>query len=117
MCLILKALRDFVYPWFNSLAEAHTKLNLALSSFRARTVNIDMNVSNGVAVIPFSKIASDITETNYIDALIDVYSSNDYIICRKWHSKKCIYVFIRNYNGIPLTTGNLRFQITAFITM
>ena len=106
-----------MYLWFNSLAGVHTKLNLALSSFRARTVNIDMNVSNGVAVIPFSKIASDITETNYIDALIDIYSSNDYIICRKWHSGKCIYVFIRNYNGIPLTTGNLRFQITAFITM
>lgn len=112
-----KILNDKYEELNQSLAGVHTKLDLALSSSRARTVNIDMNVSNGVAVIPFSKIASDITETNYIDALIDIYSSNDYIICRKWHSGKCIYVFIRNYNGIPLTTGNLRFQITAFITM
>ena len=96
---------------------ADTANKTALSAIRARTKNMDVTVSNGVATIPFSIISSDITASNYIDALVDISSSNDYMICRKWKSVTNIYAFIRRYDGAVLTSGNLTFQVTAFITM
>ena len=96
---------------------ANTANATALSAIRARTKNIKVTVSNGVATIPFSSISSDVKTSNYVDALIDIFSSNDYIICRKWQNGTNLYVFIRNCDGSILTSGNLTFQITAFITM
>lgn len=96
---------------------ANTANATALSAIRARTENIKVTVSNGIATIPFSSISSDVKTSNYVDALIDIFSSNDYIICRKWQSGTNLYVFIRKYDGSVLTSGNLTFQITAFITM
>lgn len=96
---------------------ANTANKTALSAIRAMTKNIVVTVSNGVATIPFSSVGSGITASNYIDALIDIFSSNDYMICRKWKSGTNIYAFIRRYDGTVLTSGNLTFQVTAFITM
>lgn len=89
----------------------------ALSAVKARTKNVTVAVSNGIATIPFSAISEDITASNYVDAIVDIFSSNDHVKCRKWQSGTNIYAFIRNYDGTVLTSGNLTFQVTAFITM
>lgn len=102
----------------STVAESTNNANkTALSAIKARTKNIEVTVSNGIATIPFSSVSSDINTSNYVDALVDIFSSNDYIICRKWQSGTNIYAFIRNYDGTVLTSGNLTFQVTAFITM
>ncbi|WP_075679127.1 hypothetical protein [Roseburia sp. 831b] len=89
----------------------------ALSAVKARTKNVTVAVSNGIATIPFSAISEDIAVSNYVDSIVDIFSSNDHMICRKWQSGTNIYAFIRNYDGTVLTSGNLTFQVTAFITM
>ena len=98
-------------------ASANTANTTALLAVKARTKNVTVAVSNGIATIPFSTISEDITALNYVDAIVDIFSSNDYVKCRKWQNGTNIYAFIRNHDGTVLTSGNLTFQVTAFITM